>query len=255
MKNILYAVIIVFFFSCTEESKKIVGNGDVQSEEYSLNGFKQVESSGEFNISFVQDTMWKIKVQAESNLLALIDVYVSGSKLVIEQEDNYDFEINHPIQIAIHHAGITEVSFSGTGSVNLGQMESKSFMQSISGTCNTIGFIKSPLIDFMLAGDGNIDTGVDCEKLEASLSGNGNFIFRGKSEKGIFSIAGAGDITADELFLDYAYCNISGTGDALLNVSKEINVNIAGVGYVTYMGDAVINEEKITGIGSVTKIN
>lgn len=255
MKIFYFLFIALLAFSCSESDKKIVGNGDVQTEKYSLQDFDIVESSGAFNISFVQDTLWKVNIEAESNILPLIEVYKSGNTLFIEQEDNYNFVLNHPIEIEIHHAGITELSFSGAGSINLDEMQSATFTNSISGTCNVIGFVKGDLVDFILSGSGIIDVSVDCYDLEASLSGSGNLTFRGKSNKGTFSIAGAGDISADNLLLNFAYCNISGVGNASLNVAQELNVIISGTGNVTYKGDAVINENDITGTGSVSKID
>lgn len=255
--KILYFIIAICLIaiSCSKSERKITGNGEIINKQFSFEDFSQVETNGQFNVSFVQDSLWKVKIEAESNILPLINIFKTGNKLIIEQENDYSFELNHPIEIQIHHSGITKVDFSGDGALNFGQINTNTFTNTISGLCNAIGFIKSEEVDFILSGSGIIDVSVDSYDLEASLSGTGDLKFAGKSHKGIFTIAGTGNIIANNLLLDYAWCNISGNGNATLNVSKELNANITGFGDITYKGDAVVKDKSITGTGSVSKIN
>lgn len=255
MKLIYYiGLLSIFLLACTDDVKKIEGNGDVQSKTFEVEDFKSVESNGAFEITFVQDTLWSVIIEAESNILPLIDVYNKSNKLFIEQDDHDDLNLNDPIKIEIHHSGIEEFNFSGEGVVYLGKMESSTFTISIAGTADVSGNVKSTETDFILAGTGSFNVILDCYDLEASLSGNGSFNFSGVSTKGTFTLAGVGNINSIDLELDYAWCNISGVGDATLFVNKELSANITGTGSISYKGEAAVTK-LITGNGVVNKIN
>ncbi|MDA3891614.1 MAG: DUF2807 domain-containing protein [Salinivirgaceae bacterium] len=247
-------VVIALFSSCSEADEKVHGNGDVQATLFEIQDFDKVETNGAFEVTYIQDTLWGIEIEAESNILPLIEVYKSGSKLVVENEDNYSFDLNFPIKVVIHHSGISYIEFNGAGSIDLGNMEKNTITTSLSGAGNIEGNIKSSEIDFIISGTGNVDATVDCYELEASVSGTGNFNFVGNATRGIFSMSGVGDISALNLEIQYAWCTISGMGDASLNVSEELNATISGIGNISYKGSATVNQN-ISGAGEIIKID
>lgn len=244
---------IVFLYSCAVQDEKIHGNGDVQQKEVTVEGFYQIEINGAFEITLIQDTLWKVELEAESNILPLIDVYKTGSKLVIENKDDYSFDLNNPIKILIHHSGADNITFSGAGVLDLGEFSSLTLTTVFSGAGSISGTIESSQIDFIISGSGNIDADVTCYELDASISGQGDFTFRGSTTRSIFSISGVGNINALNMVSKSAWCNISGVGNAYLKVSDELHATISGAGTIFYDGSPELDKH-LSGSGKVIKL-
>jgi len=252
----LLFVFILAIVSCSPDgmhNERIVGNGVVQQKAILVADFYQVESNGAYEIHFIQDTLWKIDLEAESNILPLIEVYKTGNTLIIENKDNFSFELNKSIKVTIHHSGVSSISLNGSGLIDLGNFKSNAITTILSGAGSITGNIKSSQIDFILSGSGFIDAYVNCDALDASMSGQGNFIFEGTANQGVFSISGVGNIDALNLNIEKVWCNVSGVGDAKLQVSDELHAAIAGTGNIYYMGSPLL-DILISGAGKVVKL-
>ena len=97
---------------------------------------------------------------------------------------------------------------------------------------------------FLLDPDGNSAEAVH-------IAGSGNVQTAGRAAKLGVTIAGSGDLDADELETDNANVSIAGSGDARLTAHKDLSVSIVGSGDVTYRGNAQLRS-RVTGSGSVT---
>lgn len=252
---ILLAAMLASFTACQLDNvEKIQGNGQLESKAVEPGSFTEVKSSGEYQLTFLQDSLDEVSIEAESNLLPLIEVYVSGNTLYIENKDDYSFDLNHPINILIHHKGIEDLRFSGAGSIETNTLTGPDFFCGISGTAYFSGEITASNIDFNLSGSGTIEAVVECDELEASMSGEGDFSFSGTADKGVFNISGAGLIQARELQLKDCYNTISGVGTEYLSVSEFLKVVISGTGNIYYLGAPAI-EKNISGLGVVEKLD
>lgn len=257
MKSIYYFLIVVLCFTAcgVDNQTKIHGNGILDSKEIQASSFSEVESSGQYNLFFLQDSTFDIRIEAESNIIPLIDVYVVNNKLTVENDDKYRFDLNEPIKIFIHHAGVVDIDYRGAGNIDLDEMVVESnFKNSISGTGDLKGSIEANNVDFSISGDGSIDASLNCYNVDASISGTGNINLRGNAQDGIFSISGVGNIRAYDLPLKNCYTKISGAGDNYFSVSNYLNVTISGVGNIYYKGNPDIDQQ-ITGVGSVKKMD
>lgn len=256
MKKVLYALIAsVFFVACEPGKTEVQGNGVLDEKVIESSDFTQVQSEGEYNLVFVQDSVNTIIIEAEENIIPLIDVYFRNDKLFIENDDDYKLNLNLLINITIHHQGISEVDFSGAGSIDLNELISNdNFVLVISGSGNATGSIDASLIEINVSGTGNVSTTIKGNELDASVSGTGNFNFEGEANSGEFSISGVGNVIASELLLDNCYVEILGTGDCYFSVSDFLDVVISGVGDIYYKGDPQI-QRRITGLGSIHKLD
>jgi len=257
MKRFYLAIFfLVFLASCTisTDSEKIHGNGDIQKQEISIDAFYEIEASGTFQLYFVQDSLWDIEIEAESNILSIIDVYKTGSKLIVEFEDGYSVEPNHPIKITIHHSGIEYAALNGAGGMSLGYIHSSSMEALLSGTGDITGNIECSQIDFIISGNGNVVAEVNCYDLEASVSGVGNFTLKGVTTTGIYTISGVGDVHATDLESKKVWSTISGVGNGWFKVSDELRATISGTGNIYYTGSPVVTSE-ISGVGKIIRQN
>ncbi len=257
MRNVLSVLLIMAFFNACDSNKtiRVQGNGVLDSETILLSNYYSVKSSGEYNLTLIQDSIWEIHVEGESNILPLIDIYISNGELIIENKNNYQFDLNEPINVIIHHEGLTSANLSGKGKIDLTTLISPSnFSSSISGEGNLLGEVKAGEIDFSVSGTGNVNTQVYCQDIEVSISGIGDFILAGEANDGIFNISGSGTIQAYNLPLKRCYTTISGIGSNYYTVSELLDVRISGIGNIYYKGDPEI-VKNISGTGLIEKVD
>jgi hypothetical protein len=67
-------------------------------------------------------------------------------------------------------------------------------------------------------------------------------------------LSGASDIFAFDMIAENYDIDISGAGNAHLNVSKRIRAEISGAGSIKYKGSPTEIDQQVSGAGSVTKV-
>jgi hypothetical protein len=87
--------------------------------------------------------------------------------------------------------------------------------------------------------------------LESSISGSGDMSISGTADNSTVSVVGSGDFAARDLKTVKTAVRVSGSGDARINASEQVDAAVHGSGDVSYTGGAsVINKSK-TGSGDI----
>jgi len=90
---------------------------------------------------------------------------------------------------------------------------------------------------------------------DIELIGIGDFELSGNGQNVLsVNLTGVGNINAYEMKVNTCSITLTGVGDCKVYVLNELNVTIAGVGYVYYKGNPSINS-KITGVGNLINDN
>lgn len=99
------------------------------------------------------------------------------------------------------------------------------------------------------SGEATLDN-LDGGSLSIAAAGSGSANLQGSIAELTASVAGSGDIEADQLVCDKVTANIAGSGNMSLNVKSNLDVSILGSGNVTYKGSPAISKS-IAGSGRV----
>jgi hypothetical protein len=90
---------------------------------------------------------------------------------------------------------------------------------------------------------------------EIELTGVGDFDLSGADQDELtVNLTGVGSVRAYDMKVSTCNITLTGVGDCKVFVIDELNVKIAGVGYVYYKGDPAINST-ITGVGRLINDN
>jgi hypothetical protein len=90
---------------------------------------------------------------------------------------------------------------------------------------------------------------------DIELTGVGDFDFSGADQNELsVNLTGVGSVRAYDMKVNTCNITLTGVGDCKVFVIDELNVKIAGVGYVYYKGDPAINST-ITGVGKLINAN
>lgn len=123
-----------------------------------------------------------------------------------------------------------------------------------SGDIVSENFLQTDDMLLYIQGSGDMDLGLDSDDLEIDITGSGDILLEGTADQVDLRISSSGDFRAFDLECFRAKINISGSGDAEVNVIDELDVRISGSGDVKYKGNPSI-DVVISGSGRVIDAN
>lgn len=210
------------------------GDGNVLKETRKVSSFDGIDVSGAFDIVLKQGTVEEVTVEADANLLPLIRTDVVGGTLKIDTKK----PINHVTVMRVYVTVKDLKHIDVSGAVDI----------------NTEGRITVPelSIDASGASDSKLELGV--QKLKLDCSGASKMRFSGFATDVSMDLSGASDIFGYDMLAENYDIEISGAGNAQINVSKKIRAEISGAGSVKYKGSPSEIDQSVSGAGSIKKV-
>jgi hypothetical protein len=214
----------------------IKGKGEDVTETRPDKGFDRISLSIDGDVYYTQDSIHKIEVVAQSNILKVLKTEVSGGELKITYIRNvWD---HNKVKIYVHSPKMHGLKISGSGDIK-GQNK-----------------ISTDKLELSISGSGNISIpSITAEKLTAKISGSGDItVDGGVVTDESFNISGSGDINTEFLISQTNTSGISGSGNIVLQATESLDVTISGSGDVRYRGKPVTTVQ-ISGSGKVRHID
>jgi hypothetical protein len=192
---------------------RVTGSGNSASERRDVAGFNEVEVSGAFQVEIVAGKDFSVELQADDNILPLIQTKVDGGTLQIElvQSVRSKSEMN----VRISAPNIERVQSSGAAKINASGIKNEQF---------------------------SIDT-----------SGASKIVLNGETAKLDIDVSGASNIDAEQLVSGTVNIDSSGASKIAVNAKDEIRTQASGASRITYMGDPKTVESQTSGSSSITK--
>src|SRR5688572_23058824 len=227
---VLFFALSILFCSC----EKMEGEGPVVTEIRPVANVSGLDLRVAADVYFKQDSVYKLEVIAQQNILDVMETYVSNGKLVVKFEND--------VRVRSHEAIIVKVSAPSLSSIRL----------SGSGNISAMGQLSPASMDVEVSGSGDIFISeLNTGWLDTKISGSGNItIGTGSATQAKFNISGSGNIELPTVQTTKATTKTSGSGDIRLSVSQSLDVTISGSGSVYYKGNPSINTH-ISGSGKV----
>lgn len=125
----------------------------------------------------------------------------------------------------------------------------------ISGAAEvTGGGFDNETLFLAINGVGSAELELNVKILKLDVSGTGNLELEGKAETVVINLSGAASIEAENYIVENMTLVMSGAGSAEVNVSKQLDVNISGVGAVGYKGEPEVLRKRISGAGKIEQM-
>jgi hypothetical protein len=199
---------------CNGGVPAVRGSGVVASETRDVAGFTEVRVSGAGDVVIDQTGTESLTVEAEDNILPLLDTRVSNGVLHLGLKQHVSVRTTRPIRFHITVKDLTGVGISGSGSVHA--------------------------------------RGLDADTLAAEISGSGSAALAGRADAVTLRVSGSGSYDAADLQSKSVKVEISGSGDALVNASDRLDATISGSGSVRYAGNPSVSQ-RVSGSGSIAR--
>lgn len=189
------------------------GSGDIVTEERTIKPFSKIKSSGAFDLYVTVGNEPSLTITFDDNLIELIETRVRGRTLYIESEESYSSRRSCRVEITVKE--LESVSMSGSGDIEITEMDQESFSYEISGS--------------------------------------GDLVASGSVEELEITISGSGDVDTRELQAKDAHVRIYGSGDVSVFASESFDGGIYGSGDIRYYGDPEYVSTDVTGSGDIRK--
>ena len=243
-KYILFSIIISYLFllfSCQKSQDCLQRPGEIDSIEYELDAFNVIDIYNHFNVYIKQDTVEKIVVVGNKNIINLFSFDVVDSCLTIVDNNICNFTRTYDIKkdIYIHTKNLKNVFISGTSKIY--SIDTLKFNRLLFRVYSKVSYI-----DITTEGTYLFLSLWNCTG-DYYLHGNGTYLH----------ILSHGTSYIHAFDYDAKFCNITqkSTGDIFISVSTMITAKINEIGNIYYKGEP--SEIKIfenTSTGEIIKV-
>jgi hypothetical protein len=227
-KIINSCILLVFFFALSSSTFAQEPNGNAVQERV-LQSVSGIKIGGATNVYLTQGTEDKIKIEAPDKYINSIKSEVNDGVLTlsgkVEKATKIEITVKDLKSIAL--TGASELK--STNAINVDNLKVK------------------------IDGSGDLKLDVVANNLNIQIDGAGDVKIKGTAQSADFTINGAGDVKAGELVCKKCNVNISGAGEAKLNVTDELTADVSGAGSVKYKGEPKIINKNISGAGEFKK--
>ncbi len=241
MKPLQFIAIVILSgllsVSCRKGSMwGIRGEGSNVVETRYAKDFNAINLSIDADISYAQDSLYKLEVIGQRNILVVLETKVEGNNLTVDFKRNvWD---HNKIKLVIHSPNLNKVYINGSGNVDI--------TSPITGAS----------LELKIGGSGNISVpSVSVQNMSAKISGTGDIrINGGTCINEYLNVSGNGNITSDFLVAKHGDAKITGSGDISIHSTESLSVKISGNGNVKYKGAPTIYSD-IDGNGKLIHID
>lgn len=215
--------------------RTVAGDGHLVSQSREIGQFNEVSVSGSGELSVAQGSEDALTIEADENLLPLIQSEVRNGSLRIGPKDvNLRPSKSIRYELKLKNLNALEVS----GSVN-----------------GETGALKTENLALRISGSGRIRVArLDAKQLSVDISGSGTTAVAGEVKRQEVRISGSGNHQAPELKCSEAAAEISGSGNATLLVNDVLMAEISGSGEVEYHGSPQVTRH-VSGSGRVRQLD
>jgi Putative auto-transporter adhesin, head GIN domain len=204
-----------------------------------LSGFNAVDAEGSVDVYIVQGQTESVKVEAPADMMDHIITEVQGTTLRIHDKNSSGWHwgnwgTHKKIAVYVSVREIHEIGITGSGDVYFKEG------------------IRANSLRIRVSGSGDVQGIVETKTLDCSISGSGDMKLAGHAEQSNVSVSGSGDYSARGLATQNTAVRVSGSGDANINVSNNLEAAVSGSGDVSYTGGAQHVVKSKSGSGDIS---
>ncbi|MCB0632842.1 MAG: head GIN domain-containing protein [Saprospiraceae bacterium] len=240
MKSVVFSLILflvsLYFIGCEKEAFHVTPSGQITSKTHVINELQEVNISDPFQayVTF-SETESALRIEANDNLHALIEVEELNGRLSIHLKDNSQITGQTVLKVYLTTNQLEVITAQGTAEVYL-----QNDWQIDQAEVN-------------LTGDSHLTGTMYMNKLTADLSGASSLEIQGSAQTFDIEATGASDMTGFEFAADQLKADLTGGCELSLTVNDEMSVTASGGSEVHYRGNAVIQYQELSGGSEIIK--
>ena len=253
------------------------GSGNVVEETRPISGVTGVDLATIGNVIIEIGEKESLRIEAEDNLMKYFETDMRGETLKISTNPStVNLRPTKPVYFFLTVNDLERVSISGSGDIQVPDLESSQFNVDIGGSGDiNMGDLLADRLEINIGGSGDVSTGrvivpslrvkingsgditlmeLKADDLSLNVNGSGNLrINDGNVGEQDIDINGSGNFQAEDLASKVTNINIGGSGDITVWVVDTLDVRIMGSGNVRYYGRPTVSSTG-NGSGDITSL-
>ncbi|WP_036165804.1 head GIN domain-containing protein [Massilia sp. 9096] len=218
-----------------ERYQQVEGSGNITRQARDAGHFTGVAMALAGKVEVRRGERDSIVVEADDNLLALIETAVEDGTLQIRTRHAVSIR-TYKLRVLVTVRQLDRLALAGSGDIDVDRMD-------------------GARVRFDIGGTGTIRVGkVDAERIVVGVGGSGNLRVEGGTARTVsISVGGSGDIDLARVRTESANVTIAGSGDATVWVRDSLSTTVMGSGSIGYYGDPRV-ARSMMGSGSVRRL-
>jgi hypothetical protein len=237
IKILALLVLTVTTISCEWDINinKVDGNGNVQTQERdNIGNFDRVKGSAGLQVFLKQGSEQRVVVEADENLLPIIETYVKNGMLLIGVDGNIGRSSAKKVYVT--YTGLSEIRAS-SGSHVIFQNE-----------------IKNEDLTLDASSGAMLEGSVFSKKLYLEASSSGHVEVSGKTKDLRSKASSGGYIDAENVLASTCNAKASSGGHIEVNVKDNLEAKASSGGQINYHGNPSVKSESKNYSGDVRKM-
>ncbi|MGD0274182.1 MAG: head GIN domain-containing protein [Gaiellaceae bacterium] len=236
--------------TCDVDLHTVKGSGIEKTLTRQTTAFSRVDLKGSMRVTIVVCQPRSVTIRGDDNLIGNVRTRVGGETLAISNRHPYRSKIG--LSVAISVPTLTAVELSGSGAIDVKDVQGASFAADLSGSGDITVNGTAARIDLSISGSGEAKLdGLAAHEVRAEISGSGDIEASGTTDRLDVSVPGSGDVRFDRLVARDAHVDISGSGNVQVWASDSLVAEISGSGDIKYAGNPRQVSKDVSGSGEI----
>jgi hypothetical protein len=191
----------------------VTGSGVRKSEKHDLPAFTGIKTEGAFTVEVTSQKPTTFEIEADDNILPLIQVVVRNGVLYLKAEKGYNSRQGVEVRVTV--PDLTRIESTGAGKFQV--------------------------------------HGLKNDKFEVDSTGASTIAASGETKSVEIHTTGAGLVDTHNLHAAKANVSSTGAAKVDVYASEQLDASVSGVGHVSYSGDPKVVNKNTSGAATVTK--
>ncbi|WNJ20656.1 head GIN domain-containing protein [Pontibacter sp. G13] len=211
--------------------QNIRGNGNVVEEARELSAFHGISVGGAYDVYVKKGSRYAVLIKADENIIPVVETKVKDQVLHIRNSKG----INKAKELSVYITtpDLTFLQASGASDVEV------------------LDVYEAETFKVVSSGASDLSFGVNAYKLDVTVSGSSDLKVSGNAKHLALSVSGSGDFHGKNLTASEGKVRVSGSGDAHVHVTEQIEASVSGSGDVYCVGNPRVSGISTSGSGDI----
>ncbi len=206
---------------------------NIALEKRDISTFTELDVAGAFTVHLMETESPFLEIEAQKHVMDDIETKVRNGRLYITLK--HGIKRVKAITIHLGFQDLSEIDISGAVSLK------------------SDAAIRTDRMDIDISGAARLELELIATNAEVDVAGAGSVFLCGQVEYADFQLEGAGKLIATDMVAKAMKLDVSGAGKAKVHVIHELDVNVAGVAVVKYLGNPEVRRN-ISGMASIRQV-
>ncbi|MBN1448260.1 MAG: DUF2807 domain-containing protein [Bacteroidetes bacterium] len=200
------------------------GSGVLATKNYDFRDFSSIVAERGFDVRVMQDSSWAVAVTTDENLKDFLDVFRSGSTLLLEIKPSSGVSFS-ALRADVRMPTFSSVVLSGGANCDIGD-----------------GFVSYEPASAVLSAGSRFEGSLRSGDVSLVLSGGSDVLLRGAGRNGSLIASGGSRLDLRNFVLDSVSVAADGGSTVYINLTGRIDATVSGGSSVYYTGTPEFGE-------------